>query len=130
MDKIIKTAIDMHVVRDESAHQVAHVAEMAMRRGLGIDIEVHDSVDVVARVDHGRWITDCECGAGNAAHPDWGEVRCFGCGAVHKVTFPERRKQIEGLLLARPVTANRNWLPGETVKDLRRENEEHGIGVS
>jgi len=78
----------------------------------------------VARVDHGRWLIDCECGDAAfawAAHP---EAACMGCGAVYGVQFPpaETVAKAEAVLDGRRE-ANRNWFPDrETVKDLRAEN--------
>lgn len=82
-----------------------------------------------ARVDAGRWIVDCDCGAGNSTHPEWGIALCYGCGAVReKVKFPKEWKGVEKELLRRPETVTRNWLSGETVAALKRENAEHGVG--
>ncbi len=44
------------------------------------------------------------------------------------VIWPKNRRAIESVLLKRPDPMRRNWLPHETIKDLRRENKEHGIG--
>lgn len=48
-------------------------------------------------------------------------------GKARKVIFPADREAIERLLILRPNPDNRNWLPHETVEDLRKENAEHGI---
>ena len=40
--------------------------------------------------------------------------------------FPEEWQEIASTLQERPDPLTRNWLHGETVEDLERENEEHG----
>lgn len=86
-----------------------------------------------ARVNHGRWLVDCEC---NGAELAWDEgvfmcLSCFNAGHEHKyrtAIFPRNRKAIELLLMGRPVE-NRNWYPGESLAQLRAENEAH-MGVN
>ncbi len=129
MDKTIKTAMHMHQVRDAIAYELAHVAAIAKLQRYGHEVELHESGRVKARIEAGFWISDCgdgECRAGNAAHPEWPEARCFACGAIHEVKFPKARKDIEAVLLARPQ-AVRNWVPGETVASLRAENKRNGV---
>ena len=127
MDKTIKTALEMHAVRDEIGYELAQVAALAKLRRHGHQVELHDSPEVAARIEAGRWIIDCECGAGNAVHPEFSVARCFGCGAMHKVKFPKDLADIEAMLLLRPQTVTRDWVPGETVATLRNENERHGV---
>ena len=81
---------------------------------------------VLARVNYGRWIADCpDCAGAELVEP--GKLfSCRSCGAEpRRVVFPDERGEIEELLLARPMAENRNWEPGETLADLRRENEEY-----
>jgi hypothetical protein len=40
----------------------------------------------------------------------------------------DERQAIEAALRVRPDPTTRNWLPGETVADLLRENAEHDVG--
>jgi hypothetical protein len=98
---------------------------------------------LVARVNHGRWIASCSCGARGLPTPGcivflgvllgWC-VRCnngaWG-GGWRMVQAPqlETRVQIEAVLEQRPRIEDRNWEPGETVADLIRENREHGDPV-
>ena len=49
-------------------------------------------------------------------------------GQVYKVIFPDEMAEINQLCSKRPME-NRNWYPGETLKDLERENSKHGIEV-
>jgi len=82
---------------------------------------------VDAYVNHGRWVADCPtCASGLAVDPDAPEAPCLSCGSIHRVRAPRVYKAIERALLVRPVH-NRNWLPGETVADIRTENMAHGL---
>jgi hypothetical protein len=47
-------------------------------------------------------------------------------GKRYSVVWPKDAEEIVQVLRMRP-TENMNWEPGETLADLRRENEEHGI---
>jgi len=44
---------------------------------------------------------------------------------MRRVDIPTNYQQIERVLLERPNRENQNWLPGETLDDLLRENKEH-----
>jgi len=85
--------------------------------------------ELMAEVNHGRWIAKCECGGAEKVWEE-GIFMCQSCwNGNHKhryrnVVFPKARKQIEDLLSKRPVP-NRNWYRDETVAQLRRENEAH-----
>jgi hypothetical protein len=96
---------------------------------------------LVAEVNHGIWIAPCSCGARNLPAPGcvvflalplgWC-IRCqnraWGGGWRRIVVPPEdERAAIEAALLVRPDPMTRNWLPGETVADLLRENDEHDV---
>jgi len=84
---------------------------------------------VPARVNHGRWITDCvTCGKSMLAHPAWRVGCCVECGAVYRdVRFPENVDDITNLLLARPRRETQNWEPGETLAQLLDDNAQHGV---
>ncbi len=85
--------------------------------------------EVIAEVNHGRWIVRCECGGAEKMWEE-GVFMCQSCWngnhrhQYRKVVFPKARKQIEGLLSKRPVP-NRNWDRPETLAQLRRDNEAH-----
>jgi len=98
--------------------------------------EVADVEPLRARINHGRWIVDCpvpECGGAELVDPDNPRFWCLSCdnhgmdGRWYPVEFPAERPAIETVLLKRPNAANQNWRPGETVDDLRRENERYGV---
>ncbi len=80
----IKTARDVHGVQTPERYAALHRATLERKRDRGVAIEEHaGEPGLVARVDAGRLLVDCECHAGNAVCPGWPEARCFGCGAVH-----------------------------------------------
>ena len=86
---------------------------------------------VKAEINHGRWMARCICGG--AEEVDWQDpvFYCLSCGNMDyggsfiSAKFPADREIIETILLKRNME-NRNWLPGETAKDLKAENEKHG----
>lgn len=110
---------------------------------------------VLARVDFGRWITDCECGGAEYVDPEEALFFCLSCGnaaaggQARPVIFPTAkvREEIEQLLLERPVIEGagldaverafkarpsipglaRSWNPEESVEELRVQNELAGI---
>jgi hypothetical protein len=83
------------------------------------------------RIESGRWLVVCpNCGAGIAVEPKWQGVCCLDpdcCRWFPRLEIPEDRDDIEGALSPRQKP-NRNWRPGETVEDLRKENARHAIG--
>lgn len=54
------------------------------------------------------------------------EADAVALGKRYAITWPKEKDEIEQVLRMRPVE-NMNWEPGETLADLRQENEEHGI---
>lgn len=130
MKFVIETARDVHMVRNEAELALEHAALIRRKRQRGIRVHVHDSFDPkVARIDHGRWLIDCDCGAGNACDPEMKKAFCAACGAVHpNVVFPDDRENVEFILLARRRSENRNFDPTkERFLDLAKENAEHGV---
>ncbi len=95
---------------------------------------VADVAPLKARVNHGRWVVDCECAGAELA---WDEgvfmcLSCFNLEHGHKyrpVVFPKNRRAIELELMRRPV-ANRNWDIGETVAYLKADYAAHNGGVN
>lgn len=105
---------------------------------------------VLARVDFGRWIADCECGGAGYVDPSDPVFLCTACGNLSSggkfrpVIFPPDRQGIEVELLKRNVIARspsphptqvaltstpsipgltRSWTPGESLTDLIAERE-------
>jgi hypothetical protein len=78
--------------------------------------------------NHGRWVVECPTchGAQLAVRTD-PRFMCVNCGNAsvggvwRPVIWPKDHPEIEAILDARPMPHTRNWAPGETVKDLRRE---------
>ena len=88
-----------------------------------------DSPPVKARVNHGRWIVDCECNGAMLAFEEC-IFMCPSClNGPHKhqyrrLIFPRSRKRIEAVLIERPLD-KRNWYPHETVTQLEAQNKVH-----
>jgi hypothetical protein len=90
---------------------------------------------VVAYVNHGRWVAQCECMSAqlvSPADPRFFCVECFNVavdGRWRAVTFPagSEVEEIEAVLELRPERKRQNWEPGETVERLVAENLEHGL---
>lgn len=126
------------------------IQALAARKGYKIpSSEETGGENVVARIDFGRWIADCECGAANYVEPSDPVYFCASCGnaasggKLRGVTFPDNRAEIEAELLERVVFVNpklrpmdaainarsavpglvRSWNPGETVQSLKMQRE-------
>jgi hypothetical protein len=96
-------------------------------------------------MNDGRWVAFCDtpdCDSAERLWPD-GEIRfkdghkygitlqgvlhCGNCGLTSQVDFPEKMGEVEAVLAQRPVPQTRNWRPGESVADLKRENLMCGV---
>lgn len=95
-------------------------------------------VQATARVNWGRWIADCPDPDCNGAElvsfvsPLFFCCECRNARWGHDllpvvVPAPKKRHDVEAYLRSRPVPATRNWLPHESVADLRDENRARGI---
>jgi len=82
-----------------------------------------------AYVNHGRWVADCpDIDCPEAHQVSGGDVfQCVNCGASGVVEFPDCVDVVDAVLAVRPVPQTRNWTPDETVEDLQKENEIHGL---
>ena len=115
----------------DSGRLVRWYAQQA--RAIGFDFDARPIGEVMAEVNHGRWIARCSV-CGGAEEAAWQEpiFYCLSCGNAENgghtmgIIFPENRVEIEGVLLARPME-NRNWVPGEMAAELAVENMEHGF---
>ena len=116
----------------------------AEARGFSVSNKKSSHKAIKARVDHGRWIADCPlqrenqaCNGAECVTTDDKVFLCLACGNAElggdliKVKFPteKQRKAFEKNLCVRPE-ANRNWVPGETVKKIAEENRMHNLPVS
>lgn len=89
---------------------------------------------VQAFVNDGRWLVMCEvCNGAQEASRSDRRFLCVDClnaghgGLWRRVEWPRDAEAIEAVLSARPQVANRQWRPGETIRDLLAENREHGV---
>jgi hypothetical protein len=85
---------------------------------------------VPAYVNWGRWVADCvRCPSAEQLNLMQPVFLCTECRTAAEIEWPseEMAHGIQRLLLMRPNTTKQNWLPGETIIDLMRENAEHGI---
>lgn len=114
------------------------IGEELGKRGFGPPPTTASAVgQVIAYVNHGRWVADCPAGDGGALCVSMKDpfFMCPYCanednaGQWYRVRFPARatRERLEHALLVRPAkngfeATTRNWRPGETDADLRREN--------
>jgi hypothetical protein len=106
-----------------------------------------------AYVYNGMWVADCPAGCGGveqlyeAKHRGGPRVvrrTLFHCSYCHHATsdidWPSDEADIMAVLQLRPIPHNRNWYPadhptavrfglehGQSVQDLRDENEAHGV---
>jgi hypothetical protein len=87
-----------------------------------------DSAGVAAQISGGKWVAICPaCSNAPIFDPDWRIARCCQCGAVYRISPPDRWDTAELVLMARPDMAQRNWTPDtETIEDLIRQNLEAG----
>lgn len=101
-----------------------------------------------AYYNYGRWVVDCpapDCyGALRVSEAPsvvsvWLSCDCqdeqacdhqqIPCGHSFEVVLPDERQEIEVVTGLRPRRANRNWLPGESVGDLKAQNLRHGVKI-
>ncbi len=98
---------------------------------------------IKAYINNGRWAANCpdpECAGCEVV--DYGDpvFMCLSCGnlrnrhggqtRLYPVSFPmpDKRKEIENILLKRNRRVNRNWESElETKEDLEKENIKHGL---
>lgn len=115
-----------HGVRSVEEYLQKHAQFMKRQQRMGARYQVHESPGGrLARIHNNQWLIDCECGAGNSVHPEWGIACCFGCGAIHRlIIVPAEWREITAELVKRENPYDRHWMPGETVDDLKQENRE------
>ncbi len=91
------------------------IQKIAARRGIKIPLTIAEGegAEVIARIDNGRWIADCECNGAEYVDPDEPVFWCFSCnnrhhGLLRPVKFPpaDTRQRIEASL--KPETFN-SW---------------------
>lgn len=89
------------------------------------------STPVVAYISNNFWRVACpHCGDVPPCGPAHAIACCLHCGAViDTITYPPDAALIEAALLARPLIANRNWFPDETLEGLVVENQAHAVAI-
>jgi len=83
-----------------------------------------------AYVNWGRWVAKCDvCPWAATLQRATRHIECPLCGTVTEILWPsdDMVAGIGRLLTMRPNPQTRNWLPGETLRDLMWENGAHGI---
>lgn len=131
----IKTVFDLHGLGVRELAAMHHAARQ--RRGLRSSRPVETTSGhrpLPACINHGRWLVACPwCAGAELVDPADPVFYCLSCqneqagNQLVIVAFPEQREALERLLLRRPDPKTRNWLEGETVDDLLRENAAHGV---
>ncbi len=89
-----------------------------------------------AEIYEGQWIVRCD-GCANSQFTSRAEKRffCVNClngahgGQWRRVAWPSDAEKIEAVLLARPMVTTRNYVQGETVAHLVKENRENRVPV-
>lgn len=83
--------------------------------------------------NHGRWVLSCPtCNGSQLACPTDPRFICCDCGNIEvegrwrQVLWPSNHGEVAALLDRRPIP-NRNWLPHESLSDLREQNLRHGL---
>jgi len=109
----------------------------SLRRLFPVDIgEVAPGPVGVAEILKGGWVVRCPfCSGMEYVAPPAASFLCCSCwnrgvgGKLLAVKFPSIDEQvaIESALLRRPDGMTRDWLRGERVGDLLRQNSERGI---
>ncbi len=105
------------------------VIRRAGSQGVKFNPKLSDAPPLLAYINHGRWLADCECKGAELVF-DEGLLVCLSCfNKAHgyqprRVAFPEERLAIEALLERRPLE-NQNWRPGESLAQLQAENDAH-----
>ncbi|MHB0922612.1 MAG: hypothetical protein ACYC3H_01430 [Bellilinea sp.] len=88
--------------RDRCKTLIEWLKKAAIRKGVTLDPTAISDSEVVARIDHGRWIADCECNGAEYVDPGEPVFFCLSClngsngGRLRPVKFPspEVREQI------------------------------------
>lgn len=98
-------------------------AERLHRRGYKLE----NQGSLQAYINDGRWVASCSrCNSGIACSPGRNENMCLECGSMYEIIFPSNWRAVENVLLERKMQ-NRNWHFGETVAELKAENDKHGV---
>lgn len=108
-----------------------------MLRKMGVEDKLKEpkkkTPPVMAFVNHGRWVANCECGGCEVVDRKDPVFMCFSCanfgageGELRPVIFPDDAGRIEAALKIRDKQ-NRNCNLGQAASSLEVENVEHGL---
>mgnify|MGYP001577740727 CR=1 FL=1 len=124
MEYGIQTGLDIYHARDY-ADALQRFTRATANRNIRPFVSV---LPIKARINHNRWLADCQCGAGVACDPSWEFGLCSDCGAKHLIEWPlpAKRERLAALLKDRNVPL-RSWEPREGDEDLRKQNDTLGI---
>lgn len=129
-------------MRDASQDRIAEIppdrgAEWAPRRTWQAPVSLEERIfastvpaageEVQVYGNHGRWVVECpDCGGAQLACRTDHRFMCNECaniavgGLWRPVVWPDNVQAIEAEMESRPEK-NQNWLPGETLEQLRDE---------
>lgn len=137
IDGKLGTGIELaEFLRGDEMASIMRVSRARVPMITDIDIE---AAPAVARVNLGRWITDCPQPRCPGTSFVWiNGPRQFFCpicgnrgigGRFRLVDIPDDWEMGERVLVERHIFTERNWTPAETVIDLAIENLEGGYNV-
>ncbi len=129
---MLETAVQQlrhHGVTSEASYRAFVARQIQKLRKAGYDVAIQVvPAPHLARVDLGRWILDCDCGAGVAIHPEWPTAGCCACGRIYNhIVYLIAPENIERVLMERPRVETRFWFPTETLAQLEDENVRHRV---
>lgn len=122
-----------------SSYRIMHQRLAVERLGYGPPGTIQG--EILASINHGRWIVDCPqqgCGGAVIASMEEPVYFCSHCGNAandghsYAVVFPKFWRELETDLVKRPAPSpmmapHRNWKPGETLAAIKRETIAHRV---
>jgi len=106
-----------------------------LRPVLGFSEEIAEELVAYGVIYTGGWVVPCPfCQGQENAQLDEPFFRCCSCWnraadfKALRVIYPTEVDQIEALVMKRPNGKSRGWVRGQTLDDLRAENEARGLG--
>ena len=105
MEKIV-TGSDVAAIKNAGSYR-EFVIRNSRQRSLPFTGLMTNRDPLLARIDFGRWIADCECGGAEYVDPADPLFFCCSCGnqahqgKARRVIFPENRAEIEAAVLER-----------------------------
>ena len=131
---LILTANQQSTVRKSGGYR-RWIEQMVSSRWDGFVIEWKARGQVPAEIVRSSWRVSCPFCRGAIVVEPADLFFCPDClnQANHfrpmGIIVPKDWQEIERILLKRPDPVRRNWLPHETVEDLKSQNLAHGLEV-